>query len=38
MLKYIDVYKSLCYTFLKKELKYLIKNFNFPTNLLIKIV
>ena len=39
MLKFIDVYTSLCYTFLKKIFEISNKKFfkNFPTKLLIKI-
>ena len=37
MLKFIDVYKYLCYTFLKKIIEISDKKFNFPTKLLIKI-
>ena len=37
MLKFIDVYTSLCYTFLKKRIEISDKNVNFPTKLLIKI-
>ena len=36
MLKIIDVYTSLCYTFLKKIIEISDQNVNFPTKLLIK--
>ena len=37
MLKFIDVYTSLCYTFLKKIIEISDKNFSFPTKFLINI-
>ena len=37
MLKFIDIYTSLCYTFLKKIIEIIDNIINFPTKLLIKI-